>query len=135
MSDIWYLSGRMSGIPQCNFPRFDYAAALLRSKGFVVISPAELDDDADRKAALASADGYPSESPHTWGQYLGRDIQIIADRATGIILLDDWWESAGARLEAYAGLLRGKSFMTYSPISHETPPIHANAPYVRDRLL
>ena len=53
----YYLGGKMSGIPQFNFPLFDRAAANLRNHGFDIVSPAELDDPETRKAALASVDG------------------------------------------------------------------------------
>lgn len=117
MSDVWYLSGPMSGVPQFNFPLFDRVTAELRAAGMTVISPAELDDDDGlRDAALASPDGNPDSSPHgwTWGDFLARDVKLIADGVTGIVLLPGWEQSRGARLEAFVGLLCRRKFMRYA---------------------
>ena len=103
-----YLAGPMTGIPQANFPLFDQAAAELRNAGFTIISPAELDDPEERRRAL---DG---ELPaQTWGDFLSRDVKLIADECDGIIFLPNWWESRGARLEAFVALLSGKDLFAY----------------------
>ena len=103
----------MSGIPQFNFPRFIEAAAELRGEGKTIISPAELDDEETVVHAMASPHGTCCQG-HTWGDFLSRDVKIVADEVDGIILLDKWWLSKGARLEAYVGHITGKQFMTYS---------------------
>jgi hypothetical protein len=105
----WYLAGPMSGIPQHNFPLFDRVAAKLRAEGLTIVSPAELDDDETRAEALASTDGVV-KGVKTWGDFLSRDVKLVADKADGIILMDDWYKSRGARLEAFVGLLSGKKF-------------------------
>lgn len=97
-----YLAGPMSGKPQCNFPLFDEAAAALRNAGLSIISPAELDDPIDREIALR--DGVPRKS---WGDFLARDVKIIADQTVGIIFLPEWSSSLGAKLEAYTALAAG----------------------------
>lgn len=105
----WYIAGPMSGIPQCNIPYFDRWAAALRADGLQIVSPAELDDPKFREACLRAKDGTlpPGE---TWGSLLARDIKLIADGVTGIILLPGWQKSRGARLEAFVGLLTSKQF-------------------------
>lgn len=118
MSDeIWYLAGPMSGIPQFNFPLFDRATAELRATGMTVVSPAELDDPAIREAALASPDGAHGDTAvildMTWADFLARDVKLIADRVHGIVLLPNWEQSRGARLEAFVGLLCGHKFKRY----------------------
>jgi hypothetical protein len=40
---IIYISGPMTGYPDLNFPAFHLAASVLRSEGFTVISPAEIE--------------------------------------------------------------------------------------------
>lgn len=100
-----YLAGPMTGIPQFNFPVFDAAAADLRERGFEVVSPAELDDPETRAAALASPDGAPGSgmaSDETWGDFLARDVKLIADGGVeAIVVLPGWEGSRGARLETF----------------------------------
>lgn len=108
-----YIAGPMTGIPQFNFPAFDALAAELRGLGFGVTSPAEMDDPETRAAALASPDGAPgsgSANGQTWGDFLARDVKLIADSPTieGIVCLDDWSKSRGARLETFVAMLCSK---------------------------
>lgn len=114
-----YLAGRMSNMVQFNFPRFDEAARDLRVKGWTVVSPAELDDPETRKAALESPDG-SSESlarDETWGDFLARDVKLIADEGVeGIICLEDWWLSTGARLETFIARLLQLPILKYSDL-------------------
>jgi hypothetical protein len=100
-----YLAGPMTGIPQFNIPAFDAYAADLRLAGYDVVSPAELDDPETRAAALASPDGAPgtgSTNGETWGDFLSRDVKLIADGGIeGVVLMPRWERSRGARLETY----------------------------------
>jgi hypothetical protein len=105
-----YLAGPMSGLPQSNFPTFDAAAASLRSQSFEVVSPAELNDPSDRTIALADA-----PSPKTWGDFLARDVKLLADAGIqGIVFLPGWEKSRGARLEAFVGVLCDMQFYYYT---------------------
>lgn len=103
-----YIAGPMTGIPQFNFPAFDAAANALRERGLEVISPAELDDEVDRAAAMASPDGsalsYGQGVKKTWGEFLARDVKLISDGGIeGIYVLPGWERSRGARLETFVG--------------------------------
>lgn len=104
-----YIAGSMTGIPQFNFPAFDALAADLRRNGHEVVSPAELDDPDDRAAALASPDGHMHGGHHmnkTWGDFLARDVKLLADDGVeGIVVLPGWERSRGARLETFVGFL------------------------------
>jgi Domain of unknown function (DUF4406) len=82
----------------------------LRSVGWIIVSPAELDDPIDRELALTD-----KPSRKTWGDFLARDIKLIADGGIeAIIFLPYWYNSRGARLEAMVGLLTPKfSFFQY----------------------
>ena len=78
-----YLSGPMTGLPECNHPAFDAAAARWDAQGWVVLNPA---DACDR------APGLPRR------QYMRWDLgHLLA--ADAIALLDGWRGSIGARLE------------------------------------
>lgn len=102
-----YLAGPMTGIPQYNIPAFDEAAFILRALqlGYDVVSPAELDDPETRAAALASPDGAPgsgSANGETWGDFLARDVKLLADGGIdGVVVLPGWEKSRGARLETF----------------------------------
>lgn len=125
----WYLAGPMSGIPQFNIPLFDKATAALRAGGLDVISPAELDNEETRAAALASPDGSPGSGTtngETWGDFLARDVKLVADEVGGIIFLPGWHRSRGARLEAFVGLLCGHRFMQYMPNDDRVDPLSEN---------
>lgn len=109
MSKRYYLSGPMTGYPQFNFPLFHEVAAKLRAAGYTIISPAEIDSDAVKGAALKSKDGSLDAqgkiAGETWGEILSRDVKLVADEIDGIIFLPGWQKSRGALLEATTGLL------------------------------
>ena len=97
-----YLAGPMTGIKAFNIPAFDSAAAELRSRGYEVISPAEIDGPVSREVLMASEHGSHDDLPKTesYGFYLGRDMQIIVDeKPDGIVTLPGWKNSTGAKLE------------------------------------
>jgi hypothetical protein len=99
----------MSWVPQFGFPIFDEAAKTLRATDeWEIVSPAELDDPKTRKAALASKDGDPSKTHNgqTWGDFLARDLKLIADEGIeAIITLPKWWKSEGGRVEVFIASL------------------------------
>lgn len=118
-----YIAGPMTGLPQFNFPAFDALANSLRLAGHDAVSPAELDDPEDRAAALASPDGFMHGGHHmnkTWGDFLARDVKLIADGGIeGIVVLDGWERSRGARLETFVGFLCGLRTYTWDATYHE----------------
>jgi len=101
----------MSGIAQFNFPAFVAAAKALRERGFEVVSPAELDDAEDKGVAMKSKDGNPADAKRSWGDFLARDVKLLADTGIqGIVFLPGWRKSKGAKLEAFVGLLQSFKF-------------------------
>lgn len=112
-----YLAGPMSGIPQFNYPAFMEAADKLREEGYDVRNPAELDTPEVRAEAVASTDGMFNPDGalggQTWGDFLKKDVKIIADEVDGVCLLPGWANSRGARLEAYVALTVQKPVFYY----------------------
>ena len=105
-----YMAGPMTGIPFFNYPHFRSVAEMLREEGFKVISPIEMDSAAAVAAALASPNGtmeefnaaFEGETPNTWGDFLSRDVKLIADDGIeAIVVLHGWEKSRGARLETF----------------------------------
>lgn len=121
----WYLCGPMSGHPRFNIPLFDRVAAEMRGRHLNVVSPAELDDSAIRAACLASENGAPLDhAMHgSWGDFLARDVKLIADGIYGLILLPGWTRSRGARLEVFVALMCDKHFAEYDAQTHVAYPI------------
>jgi len=131
-----YLAGPMSGYPQFNFPAFFEAAKVLRELGFEVVSPAEIDHEEDKGAALKSVDGDPTNrvamNDKTWGDFLARDVKLLADTGIeGIVFLNGWQQSKGARLEAFVGLSLKFKFWTY--FSQQIEPVSRS--YVLDGIV
>lgn len=106
-----YIAGPMTGIPQFNYPAFDAAAECLRRQGHEVFSPAEMDDPETRRLAMASPDGSPGSGTangETWGDFLARDVKLIADsELDAVVVLPGWERSRGARLETFIARMEG----------------------------
>jgi hypothetical protein len=114
----------MSGRPSFNYPLFDSVGAELRGRGWDIVSPAEMDDEATRKEAMASTDGVlvgGTCNGETWGDFLARDVKLIADHVRGIILLPEWEQSKGARLECFVAVGCGHDL--YEWRDHEVWPV------------
>lgn len=115
-----YLAGPMSGRPKFNYPAFDTAASKLRASGVDIVSPAEMDDEETRAVAMASTTGRLSEfankTGESWGDFLSRDVKLIADSdIEGICLLPEWDQSKGARLEAFVCMSLDYPVYLYQP--------------------
>ncbi len=77
-----YLSGKMTGAPDLNFPLFYREANRLRAMGYEVVNPAELNPD-----------------PNTpWHQCMRNDLKALLD-CDVIVMLPGWVDSQGAHLE------------------------------------
>jgi hypothetical protein len=94
----------MTGYPQFNIPAFDATAERLRDEGYMVTSPAELDGPNVREQLMRSESGDPRDLPvgTTWGDFLARDVKMLADDGIeGVVVLRGWNQSKGARLETF----------------------------------
>ena|ERR1700744_4303640 len=87
-----YVAGPMTGLPGLNFDKFHSAAQRLRSDGYEVINPAEINPNLD-------AD---------WTGCMKEDIKQLVD-CDGIHMLRGWENSKGASLEHYIAVALGLS--------------------------
>ena len=120
-----YIAGPMSGLPQYNYPAFDAAATALRQQGHEPVNPAEMDSEETRALALASPDGDGGgwKGVESWGDFLARDVKLVADQVDGIVVLPGWEKSRGARLEAFVALTVQKPvYIWCRGIMHLLPP-------------
>ena len=92
-----YLSGPMSGLPQCNFPAFHAATQELRDSGFEVWSPAERDTIEDGFDPLRG-DARPAQL--TYAHFMKRDLPAVCD-SDAVAVLPGWERSKGACLEVH----------------------------------
>ena len=101
-----YICGPMTGIPQFNLPAFDLAALELRAADYEVVSPGELAAPVVRAAEEASLDGSLLSNVGTWGEFLARDVRLLADDGIrAVFVLPGWEASRGARLETFVAHL------------------------------
>lgn len=100
---IFYLSGPMSGKPNSNFPLFQRAAKILRERGFYIVSPVELDEQENTVRI-----------EYAWGHYIGRDVTVLIDKCDGIIMLPDWAQSKGARIELFVAITCGHALFEFA---------------------
>lgn len=113
---VYYLAGPMSNIPQFNYPAFFRVAKTLRDMGYEIQSPAELDSPETIAAAMASTNGHIGTgvvNGETWGDFLARDVKLVADKVDGIIAMPTWYKSKGARLEVFVAALSKKPVWVY----------------------
>jgi hypothetical protein len=88
-----YLSGPMSGIPEYNAPAFAYFAEKYRARGWEIVSPPELDADANDFA---------------YESCIKRDMRVLVDQGIDVVLmLPKWQKSKGANLEKLLAELTG----------------------------
>ncbi len=99
-----YVAGPMRGIPEFNFPAFNAAAALLRSKGHQVFNPAERDNERHGKdISIGNLAGCEVTAAKDHGfslrEALADDTAWICREADAIALLPGWEHSKGAKAE------------------------------------
>jgi hypothetical protein len=104
----------MSGIPQFNFPLFDSECERLRGLGWYILSPHEQDSPEVQAEARASKDGLlvgGKIAGETWGEILARDVRLVSDEVVGVLVLPNWYNSRGARLETFVAHLCNKPIL------------------------
>jgi len=108
-----YLAGPMSNYPAFNYPAFFKAAKELRDAGYDIVSPAENDSPEVLKKILASPDGKLNLDLPSWGDFLSKDVKLVADIVEGVVTLPGWEKSRGARLESFVCHLTKKPLYVY----------------------
>ena len=117
-----YLAGPMRTKPGFNYEAFMDGASDLRSRGWVVFNPAEmdieLDDQADGFAEMTiEKQKEHADSPATARRYAKRDTDILlyelrAEDGDAIVMLPDWEESIGAKAEYRVAVWVGLKTLT-----------------------
>ena len=82
-----YISGKMTGVKDFNYPEFNRVAKKLRDLGHEVFNPAEI--KINPKITHPQA---------IWNAYMDRCIPAI-EKCSSIYLLKGWENSKGAKLE------------------------------------
>lgn len=85
-----YISGPITGKPNKNIEQFNTLADKLRTLGYEVLNPFDLDQE-----------GFNPEQ--CWFKYLKRDLKELLS-CDALCLLPGWEESKGARLEVVVAI-------------------------------
>jgi hypothetical protein len=107
-----YVAGPMRGYERFNFDAFEEATTYLRSVGFTIVSPAEMDLDMGLDPDIANTD---DEAGFDIADAMRRDFDTIVNKVDGIILLPGWETSSGARAERFVAETCGKRVFAYDP--------------------
>lgn len=97
-----YISGKMRGIPDYNYPNFHRICGLLRKlTAWKVLNPAELDADFDTSFMTHRENWHVTDDEAV--NFLLRDVRIIQDNMASILFIDcdEWTKSTGARQELF----------------------------------
>lgn len=105
-----YISGKMSGVENWNFPLFFERDEQIRALGYGVINPAKNDGET-LEEALASA-GTSDAPANEWEYYIKKDVKKLMD-ADAICVLPGWQNSKGATLEVKLGQTLGLPICIY----------------------
>lgn len=89
-----YISGKMTGVENNNYPAFFEAERLLKSLGYDTFNPANIN----------------GESDWNWQDYMKECIKLIPD-CTHIYLLKGWETSRGASMELFIANTLGLEVM------------------------
>ncbi len=90
--EVGYLCGPMTGLPKNNFPAFREAAAKLRSQGFTVISPTEMNE------ADEHYEDTVDHSTTTIRKFAKRDIDALS-KCSCIFVMKNTQKSKGCKAE------------------------------------
>lgn len=107
-----YISGPITKNPKGNARAFQEATDKIRELGFEVVSPSELDEEADLLTEeLAKVNSGSKE----WAQLLVRDILHVT-AVDALVVIDGWQASRGAKLEVLLANSLKKKVFNYSTL-------------------
>jgi hypothetical protein len=98
-----YISGPMRGYKELNFPAFYKAEEILRSIGVTVpiVNPAREDEEA----------GF--DSSVSFREVIVIDLMMMAEKRSGLILIEGWEPSEGVAFELEAAKYMGTPAITF----------------------
>lgn len=103
-----YISGKITGLPYEEVQKnFNEAEELLIGIGMEPVNPLN--------------NGLPCES--TWEKHMIRDIEMLMD-CDSVLMLSNWFDSKGARIEKYIAEERGMTILFESKIIKNNTSIH-----------
>ena len=113
---VIYVSGPMRGYPEANHPAFIAATELLRSRGYMVVSPIEI-------AALIDS----PDIDRTPEMFVADDLRGMLgwfhdEFCNAIALLPGWERSVGARCEVAVAITLGFAFFDAATGEQVPPP-------------
>lgn len=109
-SNTIYVAGPMRGYDNWNYEAFNKHAESLRSHGWTVVNPAELDSEY-AKGKWSGENGILESDPHSFNPNLNynhqeflrevllRDLSCIAKDCGAIYMMEGWEKSKGAKAE------------------------------------
>jgi hypothetical protein len=128
-----YIAGPMTGIPGFNYRAFDEARDILRTHGWKVISPADL-DRVNLKMDFSVMTGNEDLSP--WRQKFARQDMEALLKVERLFVLEGWEQSTGARNEMTMAAMLGVPICTFpghDPIEWEAH--FSNAPQAQQQII
>jgi hypothetical protein len=105
-----YIAGPMTGIPGFNYRAFDEARDILRTHGWKVISPADLDRQ-NLGIDFSTMTGNEDLSP--WREKFARQDMEALLKVERLFVLEGWEQSVGARNEMTMAAMLGVPICTF----------------------
>lgn len=94
-----YLAGKMRGLPSFGAEEFRKAARVLRERGFEVISPLEMDEDAGIYVDGLTGFEDLEDQGFNIQSTLANDLRVVLMDVDAVVLLPGWQDSNGAIAE------------------------------------
>lgn len=111
---VIYISGKMSGVKDYNYPAFFEAEYILRRLGYDVVNPAR----------TGVQEGWE------WKDYLKKDlVDILTKNVDTVVTLEGWEDSRGARLEVHVAKELGMKVISMKEFLYSHGLVYNNGKY------